>query len=844
MNRLIWLSILFLSTSWLFFIPIFNSPDWPMGFIFLTIGILSTIGAFWKHHSISIEKHYIVLIIPLLIAAFFIHYPYNLGLIVLTIGLFLYMLSNYYLHYSKANFVFIGVSFSGVLLTLQTMLYPLYTIFVSHGHRVDSLSLIISSFGNLFGLKTSVNNGIIFVQTMHHTYPFTTTWEKLGLYTWCNILIGAVILFVLCAKKRQRIYSILLFFLVSFFYLILRYVTYLYAYVNTLELGIYWCPFYTTLGFLPLILLLMKIYPLYSNSPVKQPTQSPSILGRKHLIAMILVFICVFSAVGAFTYYDPGVKKQGRVLVDELHSDWEDTIRPLDKNWYGMLSTYNYYSWAEWLGYYYDLERNINSTFTLDFLEQYDIVILKTPTNQYSDEEIQAIKLYVERGGGLYLIGDHTDVFGMNTFLNQISEHFGIYFNTDATYELGTGLMSVFTPDPLIHHPIVHHLDHFEFMTSCTLSAPFISEHVMIGNRLIGEPGTYSTENFFRESIASPDSEFGHLLQVAAVKYGRGRVVAFSDSTVFSSFSMFSDGYQPFTLATMEYLNRENQYAYVNILFMGVFLVFLFAGVYLLRTLHFFNILIVLLAVGSFAFACAAPTFSSINTTNYPLPSPQEEFTQICFEQEFSNYNISLQPRLGLFNEKDHFGTFYVWTQRVGCIPSMQDTLEDAIANGDIVVIINPLQPFTSEDINCVSSYLNQGGRLLVMDSIFNSESSANDLLGNFGLWINYNTIDHHLSPITNASKENRSIGNSTTPYLSITGGENLLVTQLNETSASLVEFVNETTGKTGKIVVFIDSYTFSDAVMGGPLTEPDERQQQIYSTEYYLFEEILLKET
>ena len=194
-----------------------------------------------------------------------------------------------------------------------------------------------------------------------------------------------------------------------------------------------------------------------------------------------------------------------------------------------------------------------------ELLNRYDILILKCPTESYSMQEIQSIKHFVDNGGGLYLIGDHTNVFGMNTFLNQISEQFGIRYKTDATYELGTGDLSIYQPDRLFSHPVIQHVTQFDFMTSCTLEptsllASATMENIIIGNRVTSEPGTYATENFFRESVASPDSEYGYLLQAAAIKYGHGRVVAFTDSTVFSSFSMFTDGYPSFTLGTMEYL--------------------------------------------------------------------------------------------------------------------------------------------------------------------------------------------------------------------------------------------------------------------------------------------------
>ena len=176
-------------------------------------------------------------------------------------------------------------------------------------------------------------------------------------------------------------------------------------------------------------------------------------MGWRQVVVGMLVFICVGAAVGAVGYHDPGRLKEGRVLIDEWHSDWEDTVRPLDTEWFGLLSTYNYYSWAEWINATYRVERNLDQVLSEAVLAEVDVLILKCPTSSYSVGEIGAITQFVERGGGLWLIGDHTDVFGMNTFLNQLAGVFGIRFRTDATYALGSGNMTRFYRPAWFAHP-------------------------------------------------------------------------------------------------------------------------------------------------------------------------------------------------------------------------------------------------------------------------------------------------------------------------------------------------------------------------------------------------------
>jgi hypothetical protein len=350
---------------------------------------------------------------------------------------------------------------------------------------------------------------------------------------------------------------------------------------------------------------------------------------------------------------------------------------------------------------------------------------------------------------------------------------------------------------------------------------------------LMGEPGTYSTENFFRESIASPDMEHGLLLQVAALKYGKGRILAFTDSTCFSNFCIFMDGYKAFNLGTMEYLNRINTYSYLNTVFVGIAIVSLALAIYLLQKEKKIVVIFLFLLIGLLAFSIAGPGFSNINKANYSLPSAHSDYTKVCFDVEHSGAIIQHSPSANIGSNK-LFDTFFVWTQRVGCVPSLEKTLDDAINKGNAVVIINPVKSFENEEIDAITDYIRDGGMVLLMDSALNMDSTANELLRNFNITLSYEKSDYSLYKLDNTS--NLTIGNISMPYLTINGGEDIFVTENNITSIAVVE-IGE-----GKIVVVVDSYTFSNDVMGGTFTEPDESLRQIYNTEYYIFEELLLK--
>lgn len=105
----------------------------------------------------------------------------------------------------------------------------------------------------------------------------------------------------------------------------------------------------------------------------------------------------------------------------------------------------------------------------------------------------------------------------------------------------------------------------------------------MIGYSLGAFPGDYSDKDFFRKVPLNSDMKFGCFLQSVAVKYGKGKVAAFTDSTCLSSFSIFMDGNPGFVLGNIEYLNRSNKYVHSNKIFLFLAILTLLVLVFSIR---------------------------------------------------------------------------------------------------------------------------------------------------------------------------------------------------------------------------------------------------------------------
>ena len=449
---------------------------------------------------------------------------------------------------------------------------------------MSSLSSALAVLSGLTGLEAVSSQGMLVISAQKNIFPFNVTLEKLGFYPWILILAGSVVLIFLISRdisaSMKRILGVLL---ASFVYLLLRYLILVHIFfANDIpdfamdRIQIFIDPWWLIASFIPLVLLFLCLYPLNDNLKFDFKLN----IDWRLAVAFSAVFVSIFCLTSAAIFQDPGIKKDGRVLVDDIHSRWEPSTLKLDKDWYGEGSTYNAYSMIEWLKDNYHVDRIVSSSFkdlnvsgatkvvpdiisdnlTYDILKNYDILIIETPS-RYEPKEIDAIIRFVENGGGLFLIGDHTNLGGTGTNLNQISKWFGIEFGFDSINSIN-GSLYYYTRGP-IAHPAIKYMPALNFMTGCSLSVPLNGEPVILGFGMGGEPGEYSSSGFFRETRSNDpthatDTTWGLINQAVATQYGRGRVVAFADSTITSNFRVFFGGSPNLIIGVMEYLNRKN----------------------------------------------------------------------------------------------------------------------------------------------------------------------------------------------------------------------------------------------------------------------------------------------
>ena len=271
-------------------------------------------------------------------------------------------------------------------------------------------------------------------------------------------------------------------------------------------------------------------------------------------LALFLGTVAVFAA-GNLRM--PSRSFSGAVVIDDRHSEyWASAGRRMSTEWYGDFSTYNLAAVTEYLGHFYPVRVNRTGRYTPGSLDDVGVLVLKTPTVDFDEQEVATILDFVEAGGGLVLLGDHTNLMGTSSRLNRFAVPAGIAFVFDAVSQSRGGGFSL-SPAPELPHPVRGpNPQSEEFMTGCSLRLAPGVDALLVAPAETRVRGDYSAGSFFGSLHNDPRSDVGPVAHAAASSHGRGTVIAYSDSTCMSSFGAFAYGRADFLLRAVDFAGR------------------------------------------------------------------------------------------------------------------------------------------------------------------------------------------------------------------------------------------------------------------------------------------------
>ena len=142
--------------------------------------------------------------------------------------------------------------------------------------------------------------------------------------------------------------------------------------------------------------------------------------------------------------------------------------------------------------------------------------------------------------------------------MNDISRAFGFTFRDDVLYSTQPSPYDEHYAAPPAPHPAIEHVPEFDFAVSCSIDPGYsFGRPVVAAAGLWSMDADYSYENYMPEPQHTPGMRFGSFIQSWAAHSGDGRVLAWGDSTIFSSFCIGQPGKFPVLLNAIEWLNHQ-----------------------------------------------------------------------------------------------------------------------------------------------------------------------------------------------------------------------------------------------------------------------------------------------
>ena len=756
-----WIAAALLAVSWLLGLGYYQPPNWVAYALVVALGSILLAA---RPVRLPENRQIAVALLMLIPAVWFMPWPYRTGPLLIVVGLAVQLAPVVRPWPRPLGW---GAVRAGVVLLGQSLAMLAYSSHVARSHDLPwPFPSLLGAIASLSGAEVAVHGNTLSIHSAREIHHLAAGWELLlDPATFC-FFVGGVILIGLslgnavCGAERwlEWLRLVRRLALVTALWLPLRAGLLMSLYLHRALRADPSEPLTVMNQFLsPWVLLLLLAGPVLLawwfvtvETEENETTPKPGDISSLPLRARVWRYSrapgSIFLALAIVSFiaqWDPvGRRKDGRVMVVERHSTWEPTDRPYDKQSFGHDPSYSYTKMYDFCSQFYGMSR-LEETREINHrtLGECDVLVVKIPTARFSPKEVDAIAEFVKQGGGLLLIGDHTNVFKSSTYLNDVTRRFGFTFRNDLLFSISSPYDQRIDP-PLVPHPVVGRLPAMHYAVSCSID-PGRSR----GRPVVSSPGLwnlppeYHAENYHPQAHYRPEMHYGPFIQLWAARHGSGRVLAFTDSTIFSNFSIFQPGKAELMVGMLQWLNHTSVLdrgwvrASMTIL-LSLIAIFSLAGGLLLAQARGICWL-TLLAAGVLGVTAGCWIAVSAHRLAMPEPKNQRPATSVTIDRTVSDVPLSL----GAFSEVDNgrgYGLFEQWIPRLGYVTRRGGGLE--AFSGDALAVICPTRSVTREFRVGLRRYVAEGGRLLVIDSPDSVASTANSLLWQFGMVVDHAT--------------------------------------------------------------------------------------------------------
>ena len=287
-------------------------------------------------------------------------------------------------------------------------------------------------------------------------------------------------------------------------------------------------------------------------------------MGNKVVLCGVLALFVVVLMVLIVVSMSVSANGQKRVLVDLTHAERisiDGIVLPnLDTSNNGRIL--NWTDWANYIrGHGYVVDVLTEGPISTEKLEGYDVLIIAEPDvttsgpAYFTTEESEAIKSFVENGGGLLLMGtqlvggsspgefmeDYDTVYHYPEILNALLENlsvgmrfaegmidgdpYDVMVEDDILDRVGGPKGNIWIDTGDKTHPIWGNVTRFAYWHGCSIDVTDSSIDIVA----TGDDDTYTTvKNADYDPVVKPPGSYP--VAIAATEYGSGRIVAYGDA--------------------------------------------------------------------------------------------------------------------------------------------------------------------------------------------------------------------------------------------------------------------------------------------------------------------------
>jgi hypothetical protein len=418
-----------------------------------------------------------------------------------------------------------------------------------------------------------------------------------------------------------------------------------------------------------------------------------------------------------------GAPRSSITFINSLNGVWGRSDRALDPTWFGDYSVYNHAVLVREAGRFLTVSVALESPIRPK-LQDGEIAVIATPEHPFEPHDIAELLRWVRSGGCLILVGDHTDIHGSSEVLNELLVELGAKLRFDAVAPIWRATQATYKWSLWQSTPTwLRGIRSVETLTPCSLETSLAWSDVMPASGCGSTRGSYFGNSNFGHGGPHMEVPPGPMICAASRSYGKGKVVVIADGTMLTTFALYDQGRVEFWESVLRYaMTRETDCDWRLKWGLTAATGFAFVAC-LLRASNITRLAIMAVVLAPLALSCWVE----------PLGTMNDDATSVPYDVEFlwDGGAAAFPPTigsLGALPAEYAFDTLYVQCIRAGARPRViRSRAEMARNTSRALWIMNPIVPFTDDELNRLSTFVEDGGTIVVSSPWNAADSLASD---------------------------------------------------------------------------------------------------------------------